>query len=113
MSTEKPIEVKRMTYTVPAAVTGKDEQGRTTIICPHCDDDAYIDPSDGRVVCPTGEAISSVLAAALPELEAFYDTSIMFPGLDQDAATARLREALGIPEDPFPASRNPHRCRSC
>jgi hypothetical protein len=32
-------------------------------------------------------------------LRVAYDPSIMFPGLDQDAATERLREALGIPED--------------
>lgn len=55
MTDEPNLTVRRAVYWAPVSVVGKDEHGRTLIICPHCSDYAYI-AEDGRVVCPLGEA---------------------------------------------------------
>ena len=63
-----PLTVRRLVYWAPVSVVGRDDQGRTVVICPHCHDDAYID-EDGRVVCPTGEATNRLLEAGMAALE--------------------------------------------
>lgn len=64
---EPEIIVQKATYSVPVSVTGVDEMGRTTIICPHCREDAYIE-ADGRVVCSMWQPAESFLAAAYDRL---------------------------------------------
>jgi hypothetical protein len=46
------------------SVVGKDDQGRTVVICPCCHEEAYVDPADGRVVCSFREAMEAFLADA-------------------------------------------------
>lgn len=66
--TEPEIHVKKLRGIGLVNVLGTDEQGRTLVQCPSrgCGDTAYID-ADGRVVCPTGEAVSAYLASVLAE----------------------------------------------
>ena len=65
---------KKIGYTVSMPILGTDEQGRTLVQCPSrgCGDTAYI-AEDGRVVCPTGEAVNEAMKAffdaALPDIE--------------------------------------------
>lgn len=55
--------VKAYPQTMTAAVLGTDEQGRTIILCPIHHDEAYVEP-DGRVVCPTQDALDAFLVSA-------------------------------------------------
>lgn len=63
------LTVQRVSYYVQTSLLGTDEHGRTLVVCPSpgCGDTAYVD-ADGRIVCPTGEAISSFLAEAYDQL---------------------------------------------
>lgn len=68
--TDPEITVKKYAHYVPATILGKDEHGRTLIMCPSrgCGDTATI-MEDGRVVCPTDEAMQEYLVRALAEFE--------------------------------------------
>lgn len=62
------IEVKLIPSYVQASVIGTDDQGRTIILCPIHRDEAYVEP-DGRVVCPTQDAIDAVIHDAWLDME--------------------------------------------
>lgn len=66
------ITVTKQTYTLPTTVLGKDDQGRTLVACPFCGDEAAVE-QDGRVACPTGQAIQRMLDEARPALEKAVD----------------------------------------
>lgn len=72
-----PLTGPRAVYWTPVSVIGTDERGRTLIICPHCHDDAYI-AEDGRVVCPTGEAINRLLEATWPTWSPTQEAPVAF-----------------------------------
>lgn len=60
------MEIKKIGYVMPVNVIGADAQGRTLVQCPSpgCGDTAYI-AEDGRLVCPTGEAIEEFLTRTI------------------------------------------------
>ena len=64
------MEIKKIGYYMPVNVIGADEQGRTLVQCPSrgCGDTAYV-REDGRLVCPTGEAIDAILSRIIESLE--------------------------------------------
>lgn len=70
------MEIKKISYVAPVNVIGTDDDGRTLVMCPDCGDTAHL-ADDGRLVCPTGEAIGEYLriaAAALTDAEAAWLT---------------------------------------
>jgi hypothetical protein len=62
------LTARKVSYLQPVSTVGTDAQGRTVVICPHCSDEAVIE-ADGRIVCPTGEAIDGILAGMLADLD--------------------------------------------
>lgn len=62
--------IKKYGHIMQVNVIGTDDQGRTLVVCPSpgCGDTAYID-DDGRLVCPTGEAINEYLRPYLAILD--------------------------------------------
>ena len=62
------IEVKVIPSYVQASIIGTDDQGRTIILCPIHHDEAYVEP-DGRVVCPTQDAMDAVIHSAWLDME--------------------------------------------
>lgn len=56
------MKIKKYGYVMPVTVIGIDDQGRTLVVCPSrgCGDTAYI-AEDGRLVCPSGDAITEYL----------------------------------------------------
>ncbi len=78
-----PLTVRRAVYWAPVSVIGTDEHGRTLIVCPHCSDERAYIAEDGRVVCPTGEAINRVLGAGLRDLEPVQEAPAAFRRTDR------------------------------
>lgn len=70
---DEEITVKKIGYYMPVNVLGADEHGRTLVQCPSrgCGDTAYV-AEDGRIVCPTDEAITACLSDAVAALESAY-----------------------------------------
>lgn len=67
-------EVRKIAHKIPVNVIGTDDQGRTLVQCPSrgCGDIAYI-ADDGRLVCPSGEAIEEFLRDHVdPYLDRLY-----------------------------------------
>lgn len=73
---EGRIEVRKLSHSVPVVLLGRDEQGRQLYRCPSagCGETAYFD-EDGRGHCPTHDAITDFLGAALDRLLATQDTT--------------------------------------
>lgn len=70
-----PPVVKKIGYVMPVNVIGTDDQGRTLIQCPArgCGDTAHI-AEDGRLVCPSGDAITEYLRAIIDrEVDGCFD----------------------------------------
>lgn len=61
------ITVTAAKATIPAAIIGTDDRGRTIILCPIHHDEAYIE-LDGRVVCPTQDAMNDFMRQALERM---------------------------------------------
>lgn len=62
--------IKKYGYVMPVNVIGTDAQGRTLVQCPSrgCCDTEYI-AENGRLVCPTGEAIEEFLTRTIDVLD--------------------------------------------
>jgi len=66
--TDPELTVTVFDSTIQAAIIGTDDQGRTIILCPIHHDEAYVEP-DGRVVCPTQDAMDDFLRKAMEGLK--------------------------------------------
>jgi hypothetical protein len=69
VATVADLTVRKTSYLVPVSIVGTDVHGRTVVICPQCHDEAPVE-ADGRVACPTSEAINELLATAFADPDA-------------------------------------------